>query len=132
MIKRINHIGVAVKSVDEAVKLYAEVLGLKVKEIVAVPEQKIKIAVILVGESKIELIEPTSQEGTVAKFIEREGEGLHHLALEVSNIREELEILASKGVMLVDEKPRSGIEGTKVAFLHPKGTRGVLVELVED
>lgn len=131
MITKINHIGIAVNSIDDAVKLYTDVLGLKVDNIEVVEDQKVKTAIIPVGESKIELIESTDPEGTIAKFIEKKGEGLHHLALEVGNIQDALGALASKGVALIDEKPRRGVENTNIAFLHPKGTGRVLIELVE-
>lgn len=130
MIKKINHIGIAVNSIEEAVKLYTDVLGLKLKDVVVVADQKVKTAIIPVGESKIELLESTDPEGVIAKYIERRGEGLHHLALEVSNLQDALDTLAKQGVALIDEKPRNGVEGTRIAFLHPKGTK-VLIELVE-
>ncbi len=130
MIKKINHIGIAVNSIEEAVKLYIDVLGLKLKDVVVVADQKVKTAIIPVGESKIELLESTDPEGVIAKYIERRGEGLHHLALEVSNLQDALDTLAKQGVALIDEKPRNGVEGTRIAFLHPKGTK-VLIELVE-
>ena len=130
MINKINHIGFAVNSIEDAVKLYTDVLGLKVKEIEIVEDQKVKTAIIPVGESKIELIESTDPEGVIAKYIEKRGEGLHHLALEVSDIQEALDTLREKGVRLIDEKPRIGVEDTRIAFLHPKETK-VLIELVE-
>ena len=130
MITKINHIGIAVNNIDEAVKLYTDVLGLKVRDIEVVEEQKAKTAIIPVGESKIELLESTDPEGIIAKYIERRGEGLHHLAFEVSNIQGALEAIADKGITLIDEKPRTGVENTNIAFLHPKGTK-VLIELVE-
>ncbi len=130
MIKKINHIGIAVNSIEEVIKLYTDVLGLKVKEIEIVEDQKVKTAIIPVGESKIELIESTDPEGPIAKYIERRGEGLHHLALEVSDIQGALETLVKKEVSLVDEKPRKGVENTRIAFLHPKGMKA-LIELVE-
>ena len=130
MIKKINHIGIAVNSIEDAVKLYTDVLGLKLKAIEVVKAQKVKTAIIPVGESKIELIESTDPEGPIAKHIEKRGEGLHHLALEVSDIQSALETLGKKGIPLVDEKPRIGVEDTKIAFLHPKGMK-VLIELVE-
>jgi len=131
MITKISHIGVAVSSIDETLKLYTEVLGLKLEGIEVVEEQKVRTAIISVGESKIELLESTDPEGTIAKFIESRGEGLHHLAFEVGNIQEALGELVNKGVALIDEKPRGGVENTKIAFLHPKGTKRVLMELVE-
>lgn len=130
MIKKIDHIGIAVNSIEEAVKLYTDVLGLKLKDIEVVEEQKVKTAIIPVGESKIELIESTDPEGVIAKYIEKRGEGMHHLALEVSNIQETLETLQEKDIPLIDKEPRKGVEDTSIAFLHPKGTK-VLIELVE-
>mgnify|MGYP001030818835 CR=1 FL=1 len=130
MIKKINHIGIAVNNVEEALKLYTDVLGLKVKGIETIEDQKAKTAIIPVGESKIELIESTDPRGTIAKYIEKRGEGLHHIALEVSDIQKALEALRDKGIPLIDEKPRAGVENTKIAFLHPKGTK-ILIELVE-
>ncbi len=130
MIKKINHIGIAVNSIEEAVKLYTDVLGLKLKDVVVVADQKVKTAIIPVGESKIELLESTDPEGVIAKYIERRGEGIHHLALEVSNLQDALDTLAKQGVALIDEKPRKGVENTRIAFLHPKETK-VLIELVE-
>ena len=130
MIKKINHIGIAVNSIEEAVKLYTDVLGLKVQDVEVVADQKVKTAIIPVGESKIELLESTDPEGVIARYIEKRGEGLHHLALEVDNIKDTLETLTKQGVVLIDEKPRDGVENTSIAFLHPKGTK-VLLELVE-
>ncbi len=130
MVVKIDHIGIAVNSIEEAVKLYTEVLGLEVSSMETVEEQKVRTAIISVGESKIELLESTSPEGTIAKFIEKRGEGIHHLALGVSNIEDALETLKAKGIPLIDEKPRKGIENTRIAFLHPKGTK-ILLELVE-
>lgn len=131
MITRVDHIGIAVKSIDEAAKLYTEVLGLTVKGIEVIVDQKARTAIIPVGETKIELIESTDPEGTVAKFIESRGEGLHHIALKVTSINEALQDLARKGIPLIDQKPRKGVENTDIAFLHPKGTGRVLLELVE-
>ncbi len=130
MIKKVDHLGIAVKSIEDAIKLYTDVFGLKVKDVEVVADQKVKTAIIPVGESKIELIESTDPEGTIAKYIEKRGEGMHHLALEVDNIQDALDILVKKGVALIDEKPRNGVENTRIAFLHPKGTK-VLIELVE-
>lgn len=131
MITKINHVGIAVTSIDETLKLYTDVLGLKLKDIEVVAEQKVKTALIPVGESLIELIESTDPEGTIAKFIESRGEGLHHIALEVSSINDTLAEMVGKGVPLIDTKPRGGVEKSKVAFMHPKGTKRVLIELVE-
>jgi methylmalonyl-CoA epimerase len=130
MITKINHIGIAVNSIEEAVKLYTDVLGLKVKNIEVVEEQRVRTAIIPVGETKIELLESTDPEGPIAKHFSTRGEGMHHLALEVNNVQDALEKVAKKGVRLIDERPRKGVENTKIGFLHPKGTK-VLLELVE-
>ena len=130
MIEKISHIGIAVNSIEEAARLYTDVLGLKISDIEVIEDRKAKIAMIPVGESNIELVEPTDPEGAIAKHIEREGEGLHHIALEVSNIEEALETLKKQGVALLDEKPTIGAGGHKIAFLHPKSTK-VLIELTE-
>ena len=131
MIRKINHIGIAVKNIEEAIKLYTQALGLEVTDIETVEEHKVKIAMIPVGESKIELLEPTHPEGNLARYIEKRGEGLHHLALEVSDIEAALGSLKTEGIPLVDEAPRIGAGGSKVAFLHPKGANRVSIELVE-
>ena len=130
MITRIDHIGIAVKSIEDALKLYTDALGLEVKGIEIVETQKVRTAIIPVGESKIELLESTDPEGVIARYIEKRGEGLHHLALAVSDIEQALDDLQSKEVPLIDEKPRSGVEDSRIAFLHPKAA-GVLIELVE-
>ena len=131
MITKINHIGIAVNSINDAVKLYTDVLGLKVQDIEVIEDQRARTAIISVGDSKIELIESTDPEGTIAKYIESRGEGLHHLALEVSNIQEALGAMVNKGITLIDEKPRKGVGNSNIAFLHPKSTGRVLIELVE-
>ena len=130
MIVRIDHIGIAVNSVEDAVKLYSDAFGLKVGHIETVEEQKVRAAMIPIGESRIELLESTDSEGPIAKHIEKRGEGIHHLALEVSDIQGMLEALKEKGIPLIDMEPRIGVGGARVAFLHPKGTK-VLIELVE-
>lgn len=130
MIKKIDHIGIAVRNLDEALKLYTDVFGLKVKEINVVEDQKIRTAVIPMGETSIELMEPIGSDGPVAKYLEKRGEGLHHLSLEVNDIQDALQTMVKNGIPLVDEKPRIGVGGSRIAFLHPKGTK-VLIELVE-
>ena len=130
MITRIDHIGIAVKSIEDALKLYTDALGLEVKDIEIVEAQKVRTAIIPVGESKIELLESTDPEGVIARYIEKRGEGLHHLALAVGDIEQALDDLQRKEVSLIDEKPRDGVEGSRIAFLHPKAA-GVLIELVE-
>ena len=130
MITKVNHIGIAVNSIEEAVTAYTEALGLKVKEIEVVEDQKVRVAVIPVGDARIELLESTDPEGPIGKHIKARGEGLHHLALEVSNIESALQTLEKAGMPLVDKKPRRGAGNNKIAFLHPKGTKA-LIELVE-
>jgi len=130
LINRIDHIGIAVKSIENALKLYTDALGLEVKDIEIVEAQKVRTAIIPVGESKIELRESTDPEGVIARYIEKRGEGLHHLALAGSDIEQALDDLQSKEVPLIDEKPRGGVEDSRIAFLHPKAA-GVLIELVE-
>ncbi len=132
MIVRIDHIGVAVNSVEDALKLYTDAFGIKAEdiEIETVEEQKVRAAMIPVGESRIELLESTDSGGPIAKYIEKKGEGMHHLALEVNDIQDMLKALKEKGLPLVDMEPRIGAGGARVAFLHPKGTK-VLIELVE-
>ena len=130
MIVKIDHIGIAVNNLEDAVKLYTDVFGLKIGEIETVEEQKVKVAMIPIGESRIELLETIDPAGPIGKYIEKRGEGIHHLALEVSDIRGMLEILKGKDIPLIDEKPRIGAGGTKMAFIHPKGAK-VLMELVE-
>ena len=131
MITRIDHIGIAVKNIDDAAKLYTDALGLKVQDVELMESVGVKIAMIPVGDSKIELIEPTSPEGGIARFIEKRGEGLHHIAFEVSDIEATLNSLKARGIPLVDEKPRSGAGESRIAFLNPRGANGVSIELVE-
>ncbi len=131
MFEKVDHIGIAVASLDEALKLYRDQLGLNCKGIEVVEEQKVKVAFLPVGESKIELLESTDPEGPVGKFIEKKGGGVHHLSFRVSNIEEKLEQLKQQGVALIDQKPRYGAGGAKIAFLHPKSTGGVLIEICE-
>lgn len=130
MITRINHIGIAVNSIDAMLKFYTETLGLKLKDIEVVQDQKVRTAIIPIGESRIELLESTDPEGPIAKHIERRGEGLHHLALEVTDVRQTLADLKGKNVRLVDAEPRRGVENTSMAFLHP-GEPKVLIEIVQ-
>lgn len=128
---RIDHIGVAVNSIAEALKFYRDQLGISLLGEEEVPEQKVRTAFLPVGEGRIELLEPTDPEGPVSKFLQSRGEGIHHLALRVTHLEEVLADLKAKGVRLIDEKPRSGAHGARVAFLHPKSTGGVLLELCE-
>jgi methylmalonyl-CoA/ethylmalonyl-CoA epimerase len=130
LIRKIDHVGVAVKSLEEAVKTY-EALGFRVEEIEEVAEQKVRVAMLPAGESRIELLEATSEDSAIAKFISSRGEGIHHIAVNVENIEEALNKAKEAGLRLIDEKPRVGAGGKKVAFVHPKSTHGVLLEFVE-
>jgi len=125
---QIDHIGIAVKNIEEAAKLYTD-LGLKIEGTEVVESQKVKVAFIGIGQSRIELLESTAPDGNIAKFIESKGEGIHHLAVKVDNIEKALEELTAKGYQLIDKTPRIGAGGHKIAFLHPKSTKGVLLEL---
>jgi methylmalonyl-CoA/ethylmalonyl-CoA epimerase len=130
-ITHIEHIGIAVKSLDEAIPFYENVFGLKCYNVEEVKEQKVKTAFFMVGQTKIELLESTDPEGPIGKFIEKKGEGVHHIAYAVDKIEDQLQTAEEKGVNLIDKSPRKGAEGLDIAFLHPKSTFGVLTELCE-
>lgn len=130
-ISHIEHIGIAVKNLQEAIDYYEKILNLKCYKIEEVEDQKVKTAFFQVGQTKIELLESTSPEGPIGKFIEKKGEGIHHLAFAVEGLQESLDLVSSKGVQLIDSKPRAGAEGLNIAFLHPKSTFGVLTEFCE-
>jgi len=121
-ISHIEHIGIAVKNLIEAIKYYEEILNLTCYAIEEVADQKVKTAFFKVGDTKIELLEPTSPESPIAKFIEKKGEGIHHIAFAVNNISESIKEVESKGINLIDKQPRKGAEGLSIAFLHPKST----------
>lgn len=128
----IEHIGIAVKNLDEAIRYYENVLGLKCYKIEEVKDQKVKTAFFKVGDTKIELLESTGSEGPIGKYIEKKGEGIHHIAFATDGIEDALKEAENKGVKLIDNKPRKGAEGLNIAFLHPKSTHGVLTELCEE
>lgn len=128
----IEHIGIAVKSLETAIPYYEQVLGLKCYNIEEVADQKVKTAFFKIGQTKIELLESTSPEGTIAKFIEKRGEGVHHIAFATKNVQACLDEAAAKEVKLIDSAPRKGAEGLNIAFLHPKSTMGVLTEICEN
>ena len=131
-LSHIEHLGIAVKSLEEAIPYYEQVLGLKCYSIEEVADQKVKTAFFKIGQTKLELLESTDPEGTIAKFIEKKGEGIHHLAFAVEDgVQNALTELEGKGVKLIDKAPRKGAEGLNIAFLHPKSTIGVLTELCE-
>ena len=131
MIKEIDHIGIAVNDLEEAMSIYRDILGLIFKGTEEIEEQKTILATFLVGEVKIELIQPTHPDSPIRKFLEKRGEGMHHIAFRVENIDESLKELSGKGVNLIDEKARIGADGAKIAFIHPRDMKGVLIELVE-
>jgi methylmalonyl-CoA/ethylmalonyl-CoA epimerase len=128
----IEHLGIAVANLEESIKYYEEVLGFKCYSIEEVKDQKVKTAFFKVGQTKIELLESTAPDGPIGKFIEKRGQGIHHIAFAVDSLQESLDELNAKGVKLIDEKPRAGAEGLHIAFLHPKSTFGVLTELCEE
>ncbi|MDR1524383.1 MAG: methylmalonyl-CoA epimerase [Tannerella sp.] len=128
-ISHIEHLGIAVKSIAEQLPYYEQVLGVTCYNIEEVADQKVKTAFFKIGQTKIELLEPTSEDSTIAKFIEKRGEGIHHIAFAVPDVQNALDGAASKGIQLIDKAPRNGAEGLKIAFLHPKSTHGVLTEL---
>lgn len=130
MIKRVDHIAIAVNSADDALSVFDNLFGLKADHIEELPDQGVKAAIVRVGDTNIEFIEPTDPEGGVAKFIEKRGEGIHHICIEVDNIDEELRSLAARGVELIDKQARKGLAG-RIGFLHPRATKGVLIELVQ-
>lgn len=130
-ISHIEHLGIAVKSIEEQLPYYEGVLGLKCYNIEVVEDQKVKTAFFKIGQTKIELLEPTSPDSTIAKFIEKRGEGIHHIAFSIDGVANALKEMEDKGVQLIDKAPRGGAEGLNIAFLHPKSTHGVLTELCE-
>lgn len=131
-ISHIEHLGIAVKSIKEAIPFYENVLGLKCYAQEEVLDQKVITAFFQIGQTKIELLEGTSPESPISKFIEKRGEGIHHIAFSVDSVQKALEQVAEKGVRLIDEQPRKGAEGLNIGFLHPKSTLGVLTELCEN
>jgi methylmalonyl-CoA/ethylmalonyl-CoA epimerase len=128
---KIDHLGIAVHSIEEAKKLFQDTLGLKFEGSETVAEQKVTTAFFPVGDSEVELLESTAPDGPIAKYLEKRGEGIQHIAFRVENIEEALAELKEKGIRLIDEKPRLGAGGAKIAFLHPKSTHGVLIEISE-
>lgn len=130
MLKRIHHVGIVVRSLDEAYRFYRDALGLHVHKTAEVRDQGVKAALLAVGHSEIELLEPIDPQGTVARFLEKRGEGMHHICFETDDVERELAAARAKGIPLIDEKPRQGLAG-RICFLHPKGTAGVLVEYAQ-
>ena len=131
MLHKINHIGIAVQSIDAVIPFYRDQLGMMFTGKEDVAEQKVRVAMLCVGESKIELLEPLSSDSPVAKFLEKNGQGIHHVAYEVEDINAAIAKLASEGCRMIDEKPRQGAHGALIAFIHPKSSHGVLTELCQ-
>ncbi len=127
---KLDHIGIVVEDIEAALAVYETALGLPLENIVEVPEQQVRVAFLPLGESNIELVQPTADDTGTAKFLTRRGEGIHHICIEVDDIRATLARLKAHGVQLIDEEPRPGVHG-KVAFIHPRGAHGVLIELLE-
>lgn len=128
---KIDHIGIATRGIDDAAKFYRDVLGLEVGETEEVAEQNVRVAMLPIGESRIELLEATSEDSPISRFLEKRGPGIHHLAVRVDDIQAALADLKQKGARLIDEEPRQGAGGCLVAFVHPSSTGGVLLELVQ-
>lgn len=131
MLKKINHIGIAVRSIDEAASFYGGSLAMHAEGVEEVAEQKVKVAFFTVGESRIELLEPTSPDSPVAKFLEKNGPGIHHIAYEVADIVKAIADMQEKGATMIDREPRTGAHGALIAFVHPKSSGGVLTELCQ-
>ena len=131
MISGLDHVAIAVKSLEAAIPFYRDQLGLPFTGIEEVPDQKVRVACFRLGEARIELLEPTAEDSPISKFLQERGGGIHHIALRTDSVVEELARLGSSGVRLIDEKPRNGADGMQIAFLHPKSTQGVLLELTQ-
>jgi methylmalonyl-CoA/ethylmalonyl-CoA epimerase len=131
MIKKVDHIGIAVQSLETALPFYVDVLKLPLLGIEVVESEKLKVAFLQAGETKIELLEPTSEDSTIAKFIEKRGQGLHHVALGVESIEERIKEMKENGIKMIQDEPKIGAGGARVAFMHPKSASGVLYELCE-
>ena len=128
---KIDHIGIATNGIDDAARFYIESLGLQIEHVEDIASQKVRVAMLPLGESRVELLEPTSEDSPISKFLAKRGPGIHHLAVRVQDIRASLAELKEKGARLIDEEPRTGAGGCLVAFIHPSSTGGVLLELVE-
>jgi methylmalonyl-CoA/ethylmalonyl-CoA epimerase len=131
MIKNLDHIAIAVHNLEEAARFYQDMLGLDLKNVEVVKEQKTKVGFFSIGETHIELVEPATEDSPLVKFLESRGAGIHHLCFEVDDIDQAIQTLIEKGALLIDKEARPGAHGTRVAFLHPKATGGVLIELSE-
>ena len=132
MIKKVNHIGIAVNDLDATMKAVKDIFGVEVAGVEEVPSQKVKVAFVPVGDTRLEFLEPTAEDSPIARFLASRGEGMHHIALETDDVAGDLKKAEEGGARLIDREPRPGAHGTKVGFLHPKSTFGVLMELVEE
>lgn len=131
MLQKINHIGIAVQSLDETLPFYRDGLKMPLCGIEEVADQKVRVAMLGIGESKIELLEPTSPDSPIAKFLDKNGPGIHHIAYEVDDIAQAIEQMIAEGARMIDQVPRDGAHGTRIAFVHPKSSHGVLTELCQ-
>jgi methylmalonyl-CoA/ethylmalonyl-CoA epimerase len=131
MLKKINHIAIAVNNIEEAAKFYQEVMGLTLSGVEVVTAQKTRVGFFKIGESNIELVQPAEPDSPLTKFLETKGQGIHHICFEVDDVEAEVKSFLEKGATMIDQKPRPGAHGTKVAFVHPKSSNGVLIELCE-
>lgn len=131
MLKKINHVAIAVENIEEAAVFYQDILGLKLSGVEVVAAQKTRVGFLKIGESNIELVQPAGQDSPLVKFLETKGQGIHHICFEVDDVDAEVKALLDKGAKLIDQKPRDGAHNTKVAFVHPKSSSGVLIELCE-
>ncbi|MDW7667884.1 MAG: methylmalonyl-CoA epimerase [Bacillota bacterium] len=131
MVKKVDHIGIAVKNLEDSLKFYQDTLGLELSGVEVVEEQKVRVAFLPVGDTEVELLESTDPDGPIAKFIEKKGEGIQHIAYKVENIEDAIKEMEDQGVRMIDKTPRYGAGGAKIAFCHPKSTKGVLVELCQ-
>jgi methylmalonyl-CoA/ethylmalonyl-CoA epimerase len=131
VVNKVDHIGVAVKNLDETLKFYEDILGMKCHGTETIEEQKVKVAFLPIGDTEVELLESTEEDGPIAKYIEKRGEGIQHIAFRVDDIEKAIAEMKEKGMRMIDEKPRYGAGGAKIAFVHPKSTHGILLELCE-
>ena len=131
MLQKINHIGIAVKSLDETLPFYRDGLNMPLCGVEEVADQKVRVAMLGIGEAKIELLEPTSPNSPIAKFLEKNGPGIHHIAYEVDDVKQAIDHMLNEGARMIDQEPRAGAHGTQIAFIHPKSSHGVLTELCQ-
>ncbi len=131
MVKKLNHVAIAVSNLEESAKFYQDIMGLKLKGVEVVTAQKSKVGFFPIGETNVELVQPAEPDSPLVKFLETKGQGIHHICFEVDDIESEIKTFLEKGATLIDQKPRPGAHNSRVAFIHPKSSSGVLIELVE-